>query len=419
VSDRTGIGCRRQCPRSGSWIQGRPEPRNIDEIAAVLRSDPYDLELLISYGTSKGGSGGHLALALRDELPDDDLVYSANYYADRTPEHEKDFYTADLMTAIPKKEYLWKTSSSLGDKASFGLDFGESYKRSVIGIRVYGVPAGQKRDLIAFFRRVNDDYHARRSDTDYQDGEVVYGYLDLNCAKTIGMGFKRGAGYEDLVVKGAPVLAIRKLKAALKANIPTEMAMKLVKQWVARGYRMDVVLYRKYDGSTYVDPHEEEAVEFRNLPDRFPSVLSRDFRREGGAYKDYDNLYAMYLLDNMRKYTVTLNDESGLEIANAQGADGLPRRVGARSEKGARRQQDDPQARLVRSAGVRHALGALREPHQRQQGEEDQRGGVEDVVGRQRIRLRPHDPVEARERLRRAHARASSCASVCRATALP
>ena len=83
--------------------KGGPEPRNIDEIAAVLRSDPYDLELLISYGTSKGGSGGHLALALRDELPDDDLVYSANYYADRTPEHEKDFYTADLHDGDPEE----------------------------------------------------------------------------------------------------------------------------------------------------------------------------------------------------------------------------------------------------------------------------------------------------------------------------
>jgi len=218
---------------------------------------------------------------------------------------------------------------------------------SAIGrtIRVYGVPAGQKRDLIAFFRRVNDDYHARRSDTDYQDGEVVYGYLDLNCAKTIGMGFKRGAGYEDLVVKGAPVLAIRKLKAALKANIPTEMAMKLVKQWVARGYRMDVVLYRKYDGSTYVDPHEEEAVEFRNLPDRFPSVLSRDFRREGGAYKDYDNLYAMYLLDNMRKYTVTLNDESGLEIETRK----APMGYLAASELAAKKARAD--SRTIRKRG--------------------------------------------------------------------
>jgi hypothetical protein len=32
-----------------------------------LRQDPYDLELLISFGTSKGGSAGHLALALREQ----------------------------------------------------------------------------------------------------------------------------------------------------------------------------------------------------------------------------------------------------------------------------------------------------------------------------------------------------------------
>ena len=34
--------------------------------------------------------------------------------------------------------------SSLGPKASFGLDFGEVYKRSVIGVRVRGVPAARE-----------------------------------------------------------------------------------------------------------------------------------------------------------------------------------------------------------------------------------------------------------------------------------
>lgn len=47
--------------------RGGPEPVNIDEIANVLRQDPYDMELLISYGTSKGGSAGHIALAIRDQ----------------------------------------------------------------------------------------------------------------------------------------------------------------------------------------------------------------------------------------------------------------------------------------------------------------------------------------------------------------
>ena len=88
--------------------------------------------------------------------------------------------------------------------------------------------------------------------------------------------------------------------------------MKLLKQWNARGYGMDVVLYRKFGGSTYVDPHEEEKVAFKDLLNRFPSVLSLDFRREAGQYEDVDNLFAMYLLDNMSKYTVRLNEETRL-----------------------------------------------------------------------------------------------------------
>ena len=65
-------------------VAGGAAPANIDEVAKALRQDPYDLELLISFGTSKGGSAGHLALAIRDRMASDDAVYSANFYADRT-----------------------------------------------------------------------------------------------------------------------------------------------------------------------------------------------------------------------------------------------------------------------------------------------------------------------------------------------
>jgi len=300
--------------------RGGPEPANVDEIVDVLRQDPYDMELLISYGTSKGGSAGHLALAIRDQVPGDDVVYSANFYADRTPKHESGFYTEDLMVRIPKKEYLFGTTSSLGDNAAFGLDFGEIYKRSVVGVRVYGVPAGEKEALVAFFNRINDDYHNRVKKTEYHDDEIKYDYLRFNCAKSIGAGFKVGAGYKDLEVTSAKLLPARtRLVAAANANIPTEMAMKLVKEWNARGYGLDVVLYRKYVGSTYVDPHEEEKVAFKDLPNRFPSVLSRDFRKEQGRYEDFDNLFAMYVLYNMGKYGVRVNDETKLlEIATSK-----------------------------------------------------------------------------------------------------
>ena len=298
--------------------KGGLEPANVDEIVNVLRQDPYDMELLISYGTSKGGSAGHLALAIRDQTSDDDVVYSANFYADREPEHAKGFYTDDLMIRIPKKEYLFKTSSSLGDTASFGLDFGEIYKRSVIGVRIYGVPAAEKEALAAFFRRINDDYHNRATTTEYHDREIRYDYIRLNCAKTIGSGFKYGAGYKDLEVTSAKFFP-GPVMAAANANIPTEMAMKLLKEWNARGYGLDVILYKKYKGSTYVDPHDEDKIEFKDLPNRFPSVLSRDFRREQGQYEDFDNLFAMYLLYNLARYSVRVNDETKvLEIEKSK-----------------------------------------------------------------------------------------------------
>jgi len=292
--------------------KGGQEPANIDEIADILRQDPYDMELLISYGTSKGGSAGHLALAIRDQAPGDDLVYTANFYADRAPKHAKGFYTNDLMVSVPKKEYLFKTGSSLGDTASFGLDFGEIYKRSVIGVRVYGIPAAEKEALAAFFQRINDDYHNRVRNTEYHNGEIRYDYIRLNCAKTIGAAFKYGAGYQDLEVPSATLLSGRRVVAAANANIPTEMAMKLLKEWNGRGHRLDVVWYKKYDGSTYMDPHEEEKVAFKDLPNRFPSVLSSDFRKEQNHYEDIDNLFAMYLLYDLSKYRVRVNDETKL-----------------------------------------------------------------------------------------------------------
>ena len=286
---------------------GGPEPANMAEVIDVLRRDPYDLELLISFGTSKGGSAGHLALGVRDAVANDDLVFSANFYADRSREHAKGFYTENLMAMIPKKEYLFGTRSSLGDTASFGLDFGEIYKRSVVGIRVYGVPRRDREALVAYFQRINDDYHRQASNTEYHDGEVKYDYLRLNCAKTIGSAFRYGAGYSALDVESASFLAGRRIVAAANANIPTEMALKLMKEWNARGYRMDVVLYRKYEASPYVDPHDDEAVAFSRLPDRVPSVLSRDFRREQGQYEDPDNLFAMYLLFNLGRYSVRID----------------------------------------------------------------------------------------------------------------
>ena len=118
-----------------------PDIQNIDEMMRISRQEPYSVELLISFGTSKGGSAGHLAVAIKDQITDDDLVYSANFYADRSEEHSHGYYTDNLMCMVPKSEYLFKTTSSLGEDGSFGLDMGEVFKRSVIGIRINGMSA--------------------------------------------------------------------------------------------------------------------------------------------------------------------------------------------------------------------------------------------------------------------------------------
>jgi len=285
---------------------GGPEPANLDAVAARLRADGADMELLVSFGTSKGGSAGHLALALRNEGDADDTVYSANFYADRAEEHAKGYYNAELMVRIPKSEYLFRTRSSLGEDAAFGLDFGEIYKRSVVGIRVYGVPRAERDALAAYFARINEDFHRRAPRAEYHADDIVYDYMRLNCAKTIGVAFRYGAGYEALAIK-EPLLPGPVAKA-IHANIPTEMAVKLMREWDARGYRMDAVLYRKWEGSTYVDPHEPAKGMFKDLPNRFPSVASFDFSNDAGAYEDYDNLFAMYVTYNLGRYSVRVED---------------------------------------------------------------------------------------------------------------
>jgi hypothetical protein len=287
--------------------KGGPDIVNISEIMELLRQEPYDLELLLSFGTSKGGSAGHLALAIRNRVLGDDLVYSANFYADRKPQHQQGHYIQNLICIVPKSEYLFKTTSSLGPDASFGLDMGEIYKRSVIGIRIFGVPPQVKDGLAGFFQLLNDDYHARKGKTEYHRGPIIYGYMNLNCAKTVALAFQYGAGFKNLSIKGASWLSKLNVVSAAKANLPTETALNIMKSCARRGYRFDVVLYKKWDGSTYINPQDEDNLMYKDLPNRFPSVLSLDYREDRRRYEDYDNLYAMYLLYNLGRYSIVLD----------------------------------------------------------------------------------------------------------------
>jgi hypothetical protein len=104
--------------------------------------------------------------------------------------------------------------------ASFGLDFGEIYKRSGHRrARLWRASAGERRPCAAYFKRINDDYHNRARNTEYHDGEIRYDYLRLNCAKTIGAAFKYGAGYRDLDVTSAKLLL--RPKVGGRSSTPT------------------------------------------------------------------------------------------------------------------------------------------------------------------------------------------------------
>jgi len=350
------------CSAAGFSEPGGPPPAGLPEAFVQLHADPYDMELLLSFGTSKGGSAGHLALALREPGADDDTVYSANFYADRDPKHARSFYTDELMLAVPKQEYLYSTQSSLGPKAAFGLDYGEIYKRSVIGIRVQGVPLAEREALRAFFRRLNDDYRAQAASTNYHRGEITYDYMNLNCAKTIGAAFRHGAGYDTLEVRDPlPLASALRAIAAVSANIPTEMALKLMEQWHARGYAMDVVLYRKWPHSPFVDPHDDPPLAFSALPDRFPSVLSLDFRADGGHYEDEDNLYAMYLLRFLSRHALQV-DPSTLALQLQTNPAALPYAQAAPQARTAARNESKNLLRRL-PVGVRSAAGFIGEAH--------------------------------------------------------
>jgi hypothetical protein len=147
--------------------------------------------------------------------------------------------------------------------------------------------------------------------------------MNLNCAKTVGLAFKYGAGLDDLPIKGTSFWSRLNPFSATKANLPTEMAMQLIETFAERNCTFDVVLYKKWVGSTYVDPLEGSGMMYKDLPNRFPSVLSLDYMENQGSYEDYHNLFAMYLLYYLGRYSIVLNGETRrLEIEHKKEPDG-------------------------------------------------------------------------------------------------
>ena len=118
---------------------------------------------------------------------------------------------------------------------------------------------------------------------------------------------------------------------------------------------MDVVLYQKWPHSRWIDPHDEPPLAFAELPDRFPSVLSLDFRADPGHYEDEDNLYAMFLLRHLSRYAAVI-DEAAHELRLVGSTATLPY---ARAAQQARSEAGEQSKHLLRRLplDIREAAG--------------------------------------------------------------
>ncbi len=293
-----------------------PALQGVENVMDTILADDYNLEILMSFANHKKGAAGHLALAVRKPGSNEETVYSANFYADRKPEHQEGYYTEDLIMAIPKQEYLYGVRSSISNHARFGLDFGELFKRSVVGVRVYGVSEAQLDGIIAFYARMNQDYTNRAQNTEYQRGEVVYDYMNLNCAKSVAQAFKYGAGFDEVSVRGNHILGNLPYAKALFAHTPTETTMQILKVLHKFGARFDVILYKRSEDSTY--QNDDPPMAFKELANRFPSVKSLDFFNGSTAYEDYDNLLAMNLFFQMGKFSFEIPKGTQMVVLEKQ-----------------------------------------------------------------------------------------------------
>jgi len=330
---------------------GGPEIQGVDEVLKTLREDPYQLEIFMSFATSTGGAAGHLALGIRDPETDEEIIHSANFYADRTPEHATGHYTDDVVMAIPKKEYLFGVHSSISKDASFGLDFGEVFKRSVIGVRINGLSSQQVRDIQSFYRKVNQDYRERRDDTEYLNSEVVYDYMNFNCAKSVAIALKHGGGVQNIKVKGNHILGNTPYLKLLFAHTPTSTTMNIIKAAQKKNWDVSVVLYKRFEGSEFIDQEHQSA--FKDLPNRFPSHKSLDYFQGSSNFEDWDNLYAMNLLFELGKYSFGISaNEQRIFLEKHKEPTPLAQAIPL-AKKAASKKSKNVLRRIFRSFGVR------------------------------------------------------------------
>ena len=150
-----GLMCPLSCVAADFATKGGAQPTNVDQIVEVLKQDSHDLELLITSGTSQRGSAGHLALAVRErgQATTRCIRPTSTPTVSRSP---RGSLPRGADNRVPKKEYC-SGRPLAGPHRLVGARARRAYRRSVVGVRVYGVPAGGARAAV-YFARINADY---------------------------------------------------------------------------------------------------------------------------------------------------------------------------------------------------------------------------------------------------------------------
>ena len=145
--------------------------------------------------------------------------------------------------------------------------------------------------------------------------------MNLNCATTIGLAFKYGAGLDDLPIKGTSLLSRLNFVSVTKANLPHGNGHPAHQDPCRSQLHLRCGAVQEMDRLDLRRSVGRRGKMFKDLPNRFPSVLSLDYLENQGSYEDYHNLFAMYLLYYMGRYSIVLNGETRrLEIEEREGA---------------------------------------------------------------------------------------------------
>ena len=258
--------------------KGGPAPANLDAFGGILRQDHYSMELLISFGTSKGGSAGHMALAIRGRCRGRHGVLGQLLRRPRARARDG-FLCTDLVTMSRRRN-----TCSRPPRRSPTRPIRPRLRRDLQalghGRARLRRPAAEKTRLVAYFARINDDYRKRSRNTEYHDGDIVYGYMRPQLRQDHRRRVQVWRRLQGARRQERAAHSVAQSQGGHQVQHTHRHGDEAYRGMERAGLRDAAVLYKKYDGSTYVDPHDAEKVAFKNLPDRFPSVLSLDFLRD-------------------------------------------------------------------------------------------------------------------------------------------